>query len=127
WGVLTSALGYDSAPNTIDRDTVISIDFLSSANIARIVNLLPTETVGLLSDDPRIDDVEFNLILVGQELVQFREVEIIGTVVHFRDLYRARGRTASFMEHTIGESCLFPDETVLRYTSPRGGLAGKDV
>lgn len=105
WGHLVTAPPATTAPFTTQFGEEMQIRFTEAADLTSLfVTGLPAEAFYLANT--------LNLLLVGNEIIQFQEYEIDTgdpTLVTFRHLMRARFSTEMFMTHAAGDVCYFID------------------
>lgn len=105
WGHLVTAPPATTSPFTTQQGAELQIRFTEQTDLTTLfVNGLLPETFYYTQT--------LNVIVVGNEIIQFQEYEVDivdPTLVTFRHLMRARFSTEMFMAHTVGEVCYFVD------------------
>lgn len=95
------------------KDQSVSVRFPTESEAIRAAE---RETRLGAYPDPRLSDLYYNLLIVGQEVMQYGYASRDGSVVTFRDLMRCRHNTDPYKnDHTIGE-------LVVLYTEGGAGL-----
>ena len=109
-----------TAPFTLDRDSVIKMLFHSD---------IPAGLLSSCQMEDLYESYERNLLFVGDELIQYRDVSITGREATFTNLFRGRFGTDRVMnDHVLGERCVaYSPDSLLMTKLPIDALINKEV
>lgn len=117
---LTQLPTWNTAPFTLDRSSAIKMVFNSD---------IPDGLLSPCQTEDLYESTQRNLLFVGNELIQYRDVTISGREATFTNLLRGRfGTDTKMKSHILGERCVaFSTESLVIQDAPQDAISLNEI